>query len=394
MISAAFRLWTCRWGLLRLTVACVLLWALATDTGARLARLQLASLPDMNYLAEIESLRAQERFAEAAVIADAGLSATTGDEQVQILLAKQRVEQEQAGLLRKVREFGIGALKGTTAGNDTNDANLERLLGALAADFFVVGDIRDLVIQGYRYARGDDTDEVIIALSTLGIVTTLAPEIDWAPSIVKAARKLGSLTKGMGDWVVAAVKNRRWREVDGLLSDVAAISRRTSPATAARLLKLADEPADVARLARFVDHHGAPAALALKNGGRPAVDLLKTADHSGDAWRAARAETILIRAGRKGEAGGRWLAAGGGSLVKPLLKAHPLVGALKGLWKGNAAALLQAAIKRLDGSAWWAIPALAAWAVVEVGLIGRRMTGGGRPHADSGSPRQPARAAA
>ena len=37
---------------------------------------------------------------------------------------------------------------------------------------------------------------VIVALSAVGLATTLAPEVDWAPSLLKAARRAGSMTEG------------------------------------------------------------------------------------------------------------------------------------------------------------------------------------------------------
>src|SRR5262252_5813004 len=116
------------WGVLRLLIAAFLLSAIASDTGARLARMQLASLPDFNYAGEIRYLRAAGRYGEAIMVADAGLE------------------------------------------------------GAAAADMFIVGDVRDLLIQGSRYVMDGEADEVIVLLSSVGVATTLLPEVDWEPA--------------------------------------------------------------------------------------------------------------------------------------------------------------------------------------------------------------------
>jgi hypothetical protein len=42
------------------------------------------------------------------------------------------------------------------------------------------------------------------------------------------------------------------------------------------------------------------------------------------------------------------------------------------VYKGNAAALVQKALEALDAVAWWVVPLLAGWFVVETGLLLRR----------------------
>ncbi len=51
---------------------------------------------------------------------------------------------------------------------------LEGMIGAGVADLFVVGDLRDLVIEGSHWLNGEKVDEVILALSSLGVAATAA----------------------------------------------------------------------------------------------------------------------------------------------------------------------------------------------------------------------------
>src|SRR5205085_125212 len=139
----------------------------------------------------------------------------------------------------------------------------EMLIGAVAADMLVVGDIRDLLIQSYKFASGGDADPVIAALSAVGLATTLAPEIDWAPALLKAARRAGSIGDKLGEFIVKAVKGRKVKEIEALLTDSARIARSSSPGSAVRLVRLAEGPEDVARIARFVRREGRPGAAAL-----------------------------------------------------------------------------------------------------------------------------------
>lgn len=361
-------LWRMRWNLIRLGLAAFVLWILAADTGARLARLQLASLPDFDYVAEIRHLRQAGRFGEAAMVADAGLAATSGVDQHRVLDERQAIETERASTIRRLKDVGMGALTGSAG--LSGEASLERLGGAIAADLFVVGDIRDLLIQGSRYAVDGETDPVIVALSGLGVLTTAAPEVDWVPALLKIARKAGALTRGMQEFVIGAVKTRRVKELEALQTGVKVLAQRASPAGAIRALRFADEPADVARLASFVQRNarGSRGAFALHIAGSEGAAFVKRAETLGpSAVRAA--DDALVAAARKGPAGVGWLR---GTAARSLLRPHPIIGLTKGLWKGNVEGFVRAAIDRVGPSVWWLLPLLAAWVFVECVLLARK----------------------
>ncbi|MCP4314588.1 MAG: hypothetical protein GY789_00765 [Hyphomicrobiales bacterium] len=48
----------------------------------------------------------------------------------------------------------------------------EEIAGTIISDFLVIGDIRDIAVQGTQYARGEDYDRIILGLSTLGLLTS------------------------------------------------------------------------------------------------------------------------------------------------------------------------------------------------------------------------------
>ena len=351
--SVVLGLWRCRWGVLRLCIAGFLLWVMATDTGARMARLQLAALPGFDYVGEVQSLRAHGRYGEALMVAEAGLVDAEGHTRAQLVSERAKTLEEQGSYVRKAKAVALGAVTG-------QGDSLEGLIGAMGADFFVVGDLRDLVVQGGKQMLDGDSDEVVLLLSVVGVVTTLAPELDWAPSLLKVARKSGSLSAKMGETIASAVKGRRTAELEKLFHDVETISKRASPGGAVRLMKLAEEPKDLERIAQFVDKAG-EGAFALHVAGKEGAELLK----AGEAG-----EEMLIKAARKGKAGNAFLRS---PAARAMMKPHLLVGLLKGVWKGNAARLVSRALERLDPSAWWVLPLLAGWAVVEAGWIAARL---------------------
>lgn len=375
--------WRCRWNAIRLAIALFLLWAVVADTGARLARRQLALLPDFDFAGEVRYLQAAGRYGEALSVADAGIeslsddSATVGDAsrtvdadvagREELIALRAGVERERASWMRRVRDAGVGAMTGSVGAS--GDASLERLSGAVAADLFVVGDVRDLLIQGGRYAVDGESDEVIVALSALGLATTLAPQVDWVPALLKVARKAGSMSRGLQEFLVGAVKSRKAGAVESLAGDVGAMARHSSPAAAVRLLRYVDDPTDAARLARFLERHskGSRGTFALHVAGDEGAALLKAAEGAGAGGRGVLTTgDALVKAATKGRSGVRWLSTPG---ARAFLRPHPLIGLTKGVWKGNVQMLVQRGLDAAGPRAWWLVPLLAAWVVVEVALL-------------------------
>lgn len=376
------RLWRSRWCLLRLALALFVLWVLLADAGARLARLTYAALPGFDYAAEVRHLRAQGRFGEALMVADAGLQHADDprdqpdpDALARLRRERERTLDEQRSWLRRAGEVGLGALVGT-------GDSLEALLGAIAADFFIVGDVRDLLIQGARLALDGDTDEVILALSSIGLVTTLAPQFDWAPAILKAARKSGTLAAALGDQIVRLARAGRHDALARILADTRTLAARASPGGAARLLRHADSADDLAALARFVEKHPDGAFALHVTGADGARLITRAAARSPAPALAARtlpdapAHAVLLAA-RKGSAGVAWLRAGA---WQRMLRPHPILGVLKAIWKGNAPDALAELLRRADRHAWWLTAAAAAWAALESLTLARRLRARGSPH--------------
>lgn len=373
-----------RWsfGLTRLALAAFLVWVLATGAGTRLARLELSLLPPADYLAEARELREQGRYAEALIVCDAGLSAGSIDSAA-LAAERQATAAEQQSALRRVKDLARGAILGGGASDDPGapEPSIELLVGAIATDLFVVGDVRDLIIQGGRWARGEKTDPVLAAIAAFGLVTTFAPQLDWAPSLLKAARRGGTMTERFAGFLKRAVAERDIAAIRRAVEGSADMARHASPAGAVRLLKHVDDAEDAARLGRFLARTGSSGADALRRTGDAGAELVKSAESLravGRADEAARIERVVLAAGARGAvngAGARFLASGA---ARTLMRPHPLVGLAKSLWKGNAQAFAQRVIDALDPTAAWSLPAAAAWLFVELALTLRRAVPGFR----------------
>lgn len=366
--GTARRLWRCRWSFLRITLAAFLLWVVAADLSAQAARRALAALPGFDYAAEVQTLRKDGRYGEALAIADAGLEdfidAGKPVEAAALKKLRDEVDSEQGSLVRRVKDVGWGAISGR---GDT----MESLAGAIAADLFVIGDVRDLLIQGFKWITGDDPDPLIAALSAAGLVTTLAPEIDWVPSLLKVARKTGALTKSFGEWMLKALRATDTAAAKRSMTNIAHLAEHAAPGGAMRAMKNVHTAEDLTRLATFAERRGKSGALALHVAGKESLDVLTEADKLGlKVADPVLVDGVLVKAARKGEAGRKWLVTGA---WRAAVKPHPLIGLAKGIYKGNAAALIQRVLDALGPKAWWLLPLLAAWMMVELLLVVRRL---------------------
>ena len=366
--------WRARWNALRWCVAGFLVWVVAAEMGAWVERGVLAAMPDWDGAAEVARLREQGRYGEAVVVADGAMEDATPEKRAAIERERRLAVQEQASFVRRVKDVGIGALTGGAGigGGEPGRMSMEMLIGAIGTDMLVIGDVRDLVIQGWRWMHGEDADPVIVALSVIGIATTLAPEIDWAPSVLKTARKVGTLGEKLGAFIVKAAKGRRFGEMEKLLADAAEVAKRSSPGSAVRLLRFAEGPEDVARMARFLGREGKQGAAALHVTGAAGANALRVADElraAGRVEEAVRLEALVLKAAGKGERGAEWLRVG---KYRALIRVHPLVGVLKGVYKGHASALARRALEMMGKNALWVVPLILGWFVVETWMLWRR----------------------
>jgi hypothetical protein len=359
-------------GPVRLVIAAGLLWVAVEDQGPRTARLALSKLPDFDFVSEVSTLRSQGCYGESIAIADAGLETTT-DPMTRSLIESEREKTVSVrdSWARRLKDAGAGALTGSAAGPE---ASTEALVGAVVADFFIIGDIRDLTIQAARAMSGREVDPVIVALSGIGVATTLAPEIDWAPSVLKLARRTGAMTEKLGEWIVTMARRGEGAPIKQLFEDSAEISRHASPAGAVRLLHHVEGPEDARMLAAFLSRNTRAGSAALHTTGDAGIGMLREAEALRSAGKiddALRIERVVLEAGAKGERGRAFLKSGAGRIMA---RPHVLVGALKGVYKGHASALLERALRAIDPIGWWLVPVLAGWTIFESLLLLRRVT--------------------
>jgi len=278
----------------------------AQDDPAALAEKRLAATFD---------LPAATRETEAALAArDADLAKSF------VELARDRNLTLDPALVEKV-EQAVKAEESTlaragsfTRGLITGEPDdLVSLAGTALGDLFVFGDIRDALREGARLAAGQEADRLILGLACVGIAITAGTYATLGTgtpariglSVVKAARKTGRLSARLGEWVARslrevvdwsalrrglagasltepalavrtvreAVKVGKADDLFRLTRDVGRVQSKAGTRAALDGLKLADNPREVARVAKLAESQGGKTRAILKFLGRGAIAL-------------------------------------------------------------------------------------------------------------------------
>ena len=242
------------------------------------------------YCVEAERALAEDRVADALELAETGECASVA------AAARVRWDALSAQLER--------CWQGVWTGRGEDAAGVGC---AVASDLVVFGDVRDLTIQALHWGQGDATDPVLIGLSTAGIALTFVPHVGTSNALLKGARRAGTLSAGLARSVSALVRQRAWPALAGLFTDVGRIGTKLGPARATRALAYADDSAEMATLARFVETAPHP-LVGLRLGGKRVASI---------------ADDAVYRAGlERGPAGLQLVAERGGAA---LLARQPLL---------------------------------------------------------------------
>ncbi len=279
--------------MLRLTAFLVLiLLSLASALELRQREAASGLLLAVDPVAEGERLLASDRLDEARLMAHFAEDTANGKHEADEARALARRIKDADTIDRQLRSFAEGAVTG-------EPRDLAGFLGSLSLDLFVIGDVRDLAVQGYREMTDGDGDLVILALSAVGLATTLSPHLDFAPALLKVFRRAGALTerfvKSLRKVSRDALRSGNFRQLTTVAEDFGRAARALGPAPLARVMKHVDEPADLARVSRLAEAN-APAAYALTGltSGRAVKQIARGADVG-----------VVAKAARRGSRGAK-----------------------------------------------------------------------------------------
>jgi hypothetical protein len=277
--------------------------------------------------AEIADRRLDRSFTEAVAAREIRAALAADDPELAesfVELARDRNVPVAPALVAQVEAANTASANATRAAGSFarglvvgEPDDVAALVGTTISDLFVIGDIRDAVREGTRLATGEPADELVLGLAGVGLAVTAGTYASagaGAPgriglTVIKAARKTGRMSAGMAQWIgrslrevvdlpalkravgnfsllqpaVAvqaareAVKIEKGEGLVRLVADVGRVQSKVGTKAALDGLKLAEGPADVAKVAKLAEKKGGKTRAILKTLGRGAIALSATA---------------------------------------------------------------------------------------------------------------------
>jgi hypothetical protein len=238
---------------------------------AKLADMRLKGFDAVAATSEIEAaLKAGDVEMAASFITLAGERAI--ELRKDLLERVEKANSASEATKRGIYNFAHGFITG-------EPQDISGFAGAATGDLLVFGDIRDMVREGSRWARGMESDPLIMGLAAAGLAVTGVTYFTWgtaAPArvgttLVKVARRTGKLSVKLADDVMVLLKARRTGRVTAALTDVAQIQRKAGTRVALESMRHANNVGDLTKAGLLAEKKGKSTLAIFKTLGRGAI---------------------------------------------------------------------------------------------------------------------------
>ena len=261
------------------------------------SQLAVIALSRIDPLPDTRTMIADERYAEAADYLGFFMNYEYVNQDPEAQALYREISNKRAGVRYQAKKLVEGLLVGTS------DESIGQAAGVIT-DFFLIGDLRDLAVQGSNLAQGEEVDEVLVALASFGVIATgaqiasgagtvatggaAAPAIAGSSAaksgmvVLKTARKLGKLPPWVGKTIVQSAKavkeTQSLRALTSLFGNVGVLAKTPGGFS---LLSKTKDVASLERMAAFVEIFGANSATLYRIGGNLIVKSAKQAGSLG-----------------------------------------------------------------------------------------------------------------
>ncbi len=278
-----------RWLALCLSVLVVLiLW--------QHSQLAILALTRIDPVPETRAMMSEGRYAEAADYLEFFLDYDYVRNDPTALELNDEITGIRGSLIYQAEKVTEGILQGTS------DETLGQVTGVVT-DLLVIGDIRDLVVQGGYWVRGDSVDQVIVALSTIGLVATassLASTVATigtggtaAPTAVvssmlkssvttlKQAHRFGHLPGWLSETLISSAKTvRQTGNIDAVAELLDNVRRLAAVRGGLDLLSRTRDAESLSRLAQVSETFGHATRTLFRLGRETFVRSARSAQHA------------------------------------------------------------------------------------------------------------------
>lgn len=254
-------------------------------------QLTILALTQIDPLPETKAMVQHQQYAQAYEYLDFFIQFDYVKQNPEAMDLYADIKKQRETIGYKIDKITQGIMTGSS------DETLGQVAGVVS-DFFVFGDIRDIAIQGAKYAKGEETDSVLIALSTIGIVATgaqiasgiatvgtagvAAPTVavttatKSAITTLKAAKRADYIPSWLNKRILDIAKSSKQTKKIGDFGDIANdINKLANTKGGIKMLKQTTNPDSLKQMIRFSETFGKHSPTVYKIGGDMAVTMTK-----------------------------------------------------------------------------------------------------------------------
>ncbi len=230
--------------------------------------------------AVVQALMAEGRYAEAQETVAFALAQDTPSAELERLAVE--IATHRADPAYRLEQVLAGITTGTAA-------EIEGQVAGVVTDLPpLVGDLRDLVREGWRVVAGEEADEVIVALSALGLMTSLSPPLKGGLGVLKGARRLRLLPPWLVKELIGLGRelpgNRSLEPLRRLLGPVTTLVEQVGLADALRLLSRTTSRDSLAELVFLARVFGRDTGSLVRLGGETVIRASQHLTRGGPEW--------------------------------------------------------------------------------------------------------------
>jgi len=146
------------------------------------------TLVHVDPLPQTKVMMAEEKYADAEEYLGYFMQFDYVQQMPEAKILLDEIEEKRASIRYKSSKIAEGISTGTSD-------ELSGQISAIGSDFFLIGDLRDLAIEGEHYYHDEEVDTVLVSLSTIGLVASVTTFFTFGGSTVA---KSGVSTLKMG----------------------------------------------------------------------------------------------------------------------------------------------------------------------------------------------------
>lgn len=153
---------------------------------------------------------------------------------------------------------------------------LEGQVTAIGSDFFLIGDLRDLFIEGKHYFKDEKVDTVLVSLSTLGLAASASTLFTFgtgsiaksSTSVLKLAHKSNKIPTWMEKYLIQQTKHIKESKsitpVIPLLKNISDIKQQVGLNNTLKILSKTKNINELKTMSKLSKHYGKNTALMLE----------------------------------------------------------------------------------------------------------------------------------